>query len=80
MKGGRSAPLTQFCTREDVFSGWADDLRGGRSAPGARTVRRLFEKNVLETFWSLLVFKVERRTVRPWGADGLPVIFKNGQR
>ena len=29
-------------TREDVFSGWADDLSDGRSAPGVRMVRRLF--------------------------------------
>ena len=34
-----------------------------------------FFKNIPETFWSLLVFKVERRTVRPWGADGPPANF-----
>ena len=32
---------------------------------------------VPEAFWSLVDSKVERWTVRPWGADGPPVIFKS---
>ena len=41
--GGRSAAITQIVPREGVFSGWAYDLCGGRSAPGARMVRLLFD-------------------------------------
>jgi hypothetical protein len=40
--GGRSATLTLFVP-ERVLSGRAYDLLCGRSVPGARTVRRLFD-------------------------------------
>ena len=62
-------------------------LRGGQSAPEGRTVRSRFRelaealvgwrtvRHYISKMYqgvSLVGLKVERRTVRPWGADGPP--------
>ena len=63
-RGGQSAPVPE--SLQCLW--WAR----GRSGPGERTVRHytsiVYQKGCL----SGVRFKVERRTVRPWGADGPP--------
>ena len=58
--GGQSAPVPESLQR----LWWA----GGQSGPEGRTVR----DRSRELAESLVAFKVERRIVRPWGADGPP--------
>ena len=77
-QGGQTVRHTnQICTRDLCRLWWKSKLNGGWSAPGARTVRRSFQVLYQRGCFSSLCLMVERRTVRPWGADGPPVIFKS---
>jgi hypothetical protein len=67
--GGRSATLTLFVP-ERVFSGQACSMLYGRSAAGARTVRRPFDNLIQKHCCLCLISKDELRTVRSFGADG----------
>ena len=63
-RGGQSATVP-----ESLQSLW---WARGRSGPGGRTVRHFISKVVPERVSLWWGFKVERRTVHPWGADGPP--------
>ena len=60
--GGQSATVPESLQR----LWWA----GGQSGPGGRTVRHCFSILYQKGCLSGVGFKVELRTVRPWGADG----------
>ena len=75
--GGRTVRHTnQICTRDLWRLWWKSKLKGGRSAPWARTVHRSFQVLYQRGCFSGLGLMVERRTVRPWGADGPLANFK----
>ena len=68
--GWKVCQFDSFSSREVVSLAWAERLDCGRSDQGVRTVRRSLNKFDQRRVGSLMGFKNEGRTVRPWGADG----------
>jgi hypothetical protein len=63
--GGRSATLTLFVP-ERVFSGRAYDLLRGRSVPGVRMVRRLFDNLYQRHCCLCLISRMDCGRSAPW--------------